>query len=95
MFLVKKLHIFLGNHNCNYVCRRSLNSYSSQNVLKKHKQQVGEHYTASLRLSNESHLYWKKNHIHKNPLYIRMYANFENDNEFDNPDIDEKTTHIY
>ena len=31
--LIKKLHIFLGNHNCNYVCRCCLNSDTGQNVL--------------------------------------------------------------
>ena len=24
--LIEKLHLFSGNHNCNYVCRRCLNS---------------------------------------------------------------------
>ena len=59
--LIKKLHIFLGNHNCNYVSRRCLKYYTSQDVLIKHKQQCGELDISSLRLRNESHLYWKKN----------------------------------
>ena len=36
--LIKKLHIFLGNINCNFVFRRCLNSSTSQNVLIKLKQ---------------------------------------------------------
>ena len=46
--LIKQLHKFLGNHNCNYACRRCLNSYTSQNVLIKHKQQFGEQHITSL-----------------------------------------------
>ena len=63
----KKLPRLLGNHICNYVCRQCLKSYSCQIVLIKHKQQCGEHDIASLRLSKESHLYWKKP-FHKNPI---------------------------
>ena len=92
--LIKKLQIFLANHNWNYVCRRFLNSYTSQNVLIKHKQQCGEQDITSLRLSNESHLSWKK-HFHKNQLYFRIYGDFEADNEIDNSSIGNKTTNIY
>ena len=35
---IKKLHLFLGNHNCNYVCTRCLTSYTGQKVIIKHKQ---------------------------------------------------------
>ena len=61
--------MFLGNHNCNYVCRRCLKSYTSQNVLIKHKQQCGEQDKTSLGVSNESQLYWKKN-FHKSPILL-------------------------
>ena len=40
--LVKKLQICLGNHNCIFVWRRCLNSFTSQSVLVKDKQQCGE-----------------------------------------------------
>ena len=43
---------------------------------------------------NESHIYWKK-HFHKNPLYFRIYADFEADNEKDDTCIGNKTTNIY
>ena len=31
--LFKKLHIFLGKHNCKFECGRCLSSYTSQNVI--------------------------------------------------------------
>ena len=73
--LIKRLHIFSGNHNCNYVCTRCLNSYTSQNVLIKHKQQCGEEDRTSLNLNNESQLFWKK-HFHKNPLILLNLRRF-------------------
>ena len=48
----------------------------------------------TIRTSNESHLYWKK-HFHKNPLYFRIIADFEADNEKDDYKIGNKTTNIY
>ena len=36
--VIKWLHIFSVNHKCKLVCRRCLSSYTSQNVLLKHKQ---------------------------------------------------------
>ena len=46
-----------------------------------------------IRTSNESHLIWKK-HFHKNPLYFRIYADSEVDNEKDNSIIGNKTTNL-
>ena len=40
--VIKKLHMSLGNHNCNYVCTRCLIFYTSQKILTEHKQQCGE-----------------------------------------------------
>ena len=37
----------------------------------------------------------EKKHFHKNPLYFRIYADFEADNEIDNSSIGNKTTNIY
>ena len=88
--LNKKLRIFLGNHKCNYVCRHCLNSYTSQNVLNKHKQQCGEQDISSIRLGFENHSYWRK-HFHKNPLYFGIYADFEADTEIDKSNIVNKT----
>ena len=35
--LIEKLNVFLGNHHKNFICRRCLSSYTSENVLKKRK----------------------------------------------------------
>ena len=92
--LIKKLDVFLGDHNRTYICRRCLSSYTSENMLIKHKQKCGEDNITTIKTSNESHLHWKK-HFHKNPLYFRIYADFEADNEKDNSSIGNKTTNIY
>ena len=92
--LIKKLDVFLGDHNKKYFCRRWLSSYTSENMLMKHKQKCGEDNITTITTSKESHLHWKK-HFHKNPLYFRIYADFEADNEKDNSIVGNKTTNIY
>ena len=80
MLLIKKLHVFLGKSDCKYVCRRCLCSYSNEKVLNKHKFKCHQQEITSIRTSNESHIYWKK-YFHKIPLYFRIHADFECDNE--------------
>ena len=63
-------------------------------MLIKHKQKRGDDNITTIKTSNESHLHWK-NHFQKNPLYFRIYADFEADNEKDNSSIGTKTTKIY
>ena len=63
-------------------------------MLMKHKEKCGDDNITVIRTSNESHLHWKK-HFHMNPLYFRIYADFEADNEKDNSIIRNKTTNIY
>ena len=63
-------------------------------MLMKHKQKCGDDNTTSIRTSNESHIYWKK-HFYKNPLYFRIYADFEADNEKSISSIGNKTTNSY
>ena len=92
--LIKKLDVFLGDHNKKYICRRCLSSYTSENMLMKHKPKCENNDITSIKTSNESHLYWKK-HFHKNPLYFRVYADFEADNEKDDTIVGNKTTNIY
>ena len=92
--LIKKLHVFLGDHKKCFVCRRCLNSYTCENALINHKEKCGDDNICTIRTSNEPHLYWKK-HFHKNPLYFRIYADFEADNEKNNSKIGNKTTNIY
>ena len=41
------------------------------------------------------HIFLGKKHFHKNPLYFRIYADFEANNEKDNSKIGNKTTNIY
>ena len=86
--------MFLGDHNKSYICRRCLSSYTSENMLMKHKQTCGDDIITTIKTSNESHLHGK-NHFHKNPLYFRVYADLEADNEKDYSSIGNKTTNIY
>ncbi len=92
--LIKKLDVFLGDHNKKFICRRCLCSYTSENMLIKHKPKCENNDITSIKTSNESHLFSKK-HFHKNPLYFRIYSDFEADNEEDNTCIGNKTTNIY
>ena len=92
--LIKKLDVFLGDHNKKLICRQCLSSYTSENMLIKHKEKCGDDNITTIKSSNESHLYWKK-HFHKNPLYFKIYADFEADIEKDNSIIGKKTTSIY
>ena len=92
--LNKKLNVFLGGHHKNIICRRYMNSYTNENILINHKENSGNDSMFTIRTSSESHLYWKK-HFHKIPLYFRISADFEADNEIDNSNIGNKTTNIY
>ena len=92
--LIKKLDVFLGDHNKKFICRRCLSSYTSENMLIKHKPKCENNNIASIKTSNESHLHWKK-HFHKNPLYFRIYADFEADNENDESVVGNRTINIY
>ena len=92
--LIKKLDVFLGDHNKKFICRQCLSSYTSENMLMKHKQKCGEDNITTITTSNKSHLHWEK-HFHKNPLYFRIYADFEADNEKNISIIGNKTTNVY
>ena len=59
-----------------------------------HEQMCGDDNILTIRTSPESHTQWKK-HFHKNPLYFRIYSDFEADNEKDKSNIGIKTTIIY
>ena len=92
--LIGNLDVFLGDHNKKFICRQCLSSYTSENKLIKHKQNCGDDIITTIKTSNESHRHWEK-HFHKNPLYFRIYADFEADNGKDNSSIVNKTTNIY
>ena len=63
-------------------------------MLKLHKPKCENSDVTTIRTSSESHFYWKK-HFHENPLYFRIYADFEADNEKDNSSMGDKTTNVY
>ena len=88
------MHVSLGKHNKSLVCRRCLNSYTNENALLNHKEKCGEDNVCTIKTSLECHLHWKK-HFHKNPLYFRLIADFEADNEVDGSNIGNKTSNTY
>ena len=92
--LIKKLDVFLGDHNKKIFCRHCLSSYTSENKLKKHKEKSRDDNITVIRTSNELHLHWEKR-FHISLLYFRNYADFEADNEKDISIIGNKTTNIY
>ena len=92
--LIKKIDVYLGDHNKNFICRRCLSSYTSENMLIKHKPKCENNDITTIKTSNKSHLHWEK-HFHKNQLYFRINADFEVDNENDDSVVGNKTTNIY
>ena len=72
-----------------------MKSNTSENMLNLHKPKCENIDITTIRNSSESHLHWKKKHFHKNPLYFRIYAVFEADNEIDNSSTGNKTTNIF
>ena len=83
------MKVFSRDHHKNFICRRCLNSHTSENMLMEHKPKCKINDTTTIETSPESHIYWKK-HFQKNPLYFRIYADFEADNETDNSSIGNK-----
>ena len=63
-------------------------------MLIKHKPKCENNDITTIKTSNKSHLHWEK-HFHKNPLYFRIYADFEADNENDDSVVGNKTTEIF
>ena len=58
-------------------------------MIIKHKKQCIQNEITTIKTSPESHLHWK-NHLHKSPLYFRVYADFQADNEIDNSSTGKK-----
>ena len=56
--LIKKTYVFLGDHQKNFICRRCLNSYTSENImmLQKPKSEIID--ITTIRTSSESHVHW-------------------------------------
>ena len=59
-----------------------------------HKERFGEDKICAIRTSSASHLDWKK-HFHRSSLNLKIFADFEADNEIDGSNIGNKTTNIY
>ena len=49
---IKKLDVFLGDHNKKYICRRCLSSYTSENMLTEHKPKCETIDITTIRTSN-------------------------------------------
>ena len=93
--LIKKLNVFLEDHNKNFIYKRCLNSYTSANMLLIQKPKCERYVITFIRTSSESYLHWK-HHFHENLLYFTIYADFEVDNEIeDSKAVCNKTTNIY
>ena len=92
MFSLKKG--ILSKQDCRFLWKRCPNSYTSENMIIKHKDQCIQKRTTSFKTLFDSHLHWK-NHFDKNCFYFRVNANFEADNEIDNSSIGNKTNNTY
>ena len=91
--LIKKIIVFLGDHHKNFICRRCLNSYTIKNKLMIREPKCENYDITTISIPSESHLLWK-NHFHKNPLYFKIYADFEADNGINISVIGFETTNI-
>ena len=94
MLYFKKLNVFLGDHHKNFICRRCLSSYTSENMLMLHRPKCENNDITTIKTSPHPPLHWK-GHFHKNPLYFRIYADFEADNDKDKSIVGNKTNNIY
>ena len=54
--LIKKIDVFLGDHNKTFICRQCVSSYTSEKMLMKHKQKCGDDNITTIKTSKESHL---------------------------------------
>ena len=80
---IKKLNVFLGDHHKTFMYRRCLKSYTSENMLILHEPKCENNDITTIRTQSESHLH-RKYLFQKNPLWFRIYADFEADNEIEN-----------
>ena len=91
---IEKLKVILGDHHKNFIWRRFLNSYTSENMLMIHKTKCENYDITTFRTSSDSHPHWK-NHLLKNPLYFRIYADFEAHKEIEKYNIGTKRNNIF
>ena len=74
--LLKKLHVFIGKHDSQYVCRHCLNSYTIQSELITHKILCGNKNKSVYIPCKESHIKWN-NYYQKMPIHSLIIADFE------------------
>ena len=91
--LTKNLNVVLGDHHKTFICRRCLNSYTSEKMLRIHKPKCENIDITTIKNSLESHLHWK-DHFQK-IHFFSFYADFEADNEIDISSLGNKTANIY
>ena len=92
--LIKTLHVFLGNHNSQYVCCRCLNCFKLENVLVNHTKSCELQDITAIKFSKDNHLMWKK-HFHEIPQYLKIYGDFECNNKIEDSHIANRTTNIF
>ena len=66
-YALKKFNVILGDHHKSFICSRCMNSHTSENMLMLHKRKYGHDNITTIKISNESHIYWKKN------IFIRIH----------------------
>ena len=59
-----------------------------------HKTKCEKKKKTTTRASSELHRHWK-DHFHENPTFFRIIGVFENEPEFENSNIGNKTTNTY
>ena len=69
--LIEKLLVFLGNRKKSFICRRCLNSYTSEKMLRILEPKCENFDVTTIKTSRESVLLWK-NHLHKNPVFFKI-----------------------
>ena len=57
--LIKKLKIFLGDHNKNFIIKGCSITYINDKTLINHKRKYGEYDKCTIRTSSESHFFGK------------------------------------
>ena len=82
-----------GRHDCKERCRQCMSSYSSRDVLIKHRQRCENQKITAIKTSNELHL-CRQMYFHKNPLNFKFHADFEVDNEIDISNLANEATNF-
>ena len=69
--------------------------FTFHDVLIDHRQKCGQQEITSNELSIELYIFWR-NHFHKNPVYFKIIADFEAENEIEDGEVvGNKTLKIY